>query len=369
VAARSHGAALAAALAECVPESGTGAAGTSKKNAGMVSQKSARWNKADVGTQDRDKTADAAQIPPERNRWMTTEQTAHAAADERTGTLRAALGPFPISGDPAKNLRAIRGLVKKAAAAKCDLIAFAEGAVSGYYGEHFSEAAGVDFAAVERAHVEIGAMAQAAGITILAGTLIREEGRYLNALAAWGPDGALVATYIKRHGTRRDERFYTNGTEPVIIDVRGRKVGLLICFDVRFPLWTHEYARRGAEVLVFTFNACDERSVWKRDVMEACLRARAAEANAFVLGVNDARPYPNVPCLAVDRGGCTIARRFPRRAELIVAELDFSKHYAIEREIVAGHSMDYAIAAGWVQDPKPAAIAAAAEPAKKNSCP
>lgn len=292
---------------------------------------------------------------------------------DRASVLRAGLGAFAVGANPLENLAAIRRLVKRAAARSCDLVAFAEGAVSGYYGEHFNEAEAVDFSAIERAHVEIGALARAHGLTILAGTLHRDgDGRFRNALTAWGPDGAQVASYIKRHGTRRDERFYTNGTEPVLIDVRGRKVGLLICFDVRFPLWSHEYARRGAEVLVYVFNACDERSLWKRDVMEACLRARAAEANAFVLGVNDARPHQNVPCIALDRGGCTLARRFPTTSRLIVADLDFSKHYAIEREIVGGHSADYALAARWVEDPKPAGIVAAlARPpqAEKGSCP
>lgn len=285
-------------------------------------------------------------------------QTAPARSRAAKSTLlRAGLAAFPVSGTIARNLRHIERLTRQAAGRKARLIVFPEGAVSGYFGEHFFRGDEVDAKELDRANRRLGELARENQLYLAAGTLFcdAKKGRYYNALTVWGPDGRRKATYIKRHRTGRDCRFYEPGRAPVLVTVDGIRVGLLICFDVRFPLWAHEYARRGAEVLVYVFNACDSRGLWKRPAMEAHLRSRAAENNVFVLSVNDARPHPNVPTLAVDRGGCILVSGYPCRSSLRIAELDMSAHYAIEEEIVAGHALDYSFCAKW----KPAASHAA----------
>jgi len=263
--------------------------------------------------------------------------------------LLAALATFPISASIERNVRHVEQLTRQAAERKARLIVFPEGAVSGYYGEHFFRRDEVDAGELSGAHRRMGQLARENQLYLAAGTLFCDanKGRYSNSLAVWNPEGRRVARYDKRHRTGRDCRFYEPGHAPVLVTVDGIRVGLLICFDVRFPLWAHEYARRGAEVLVYVFNACDSRGLWKRPAMEAHLRSRAAENNVFVLSVNDARPHPNVPTLAVDRGGCTIVSGYPCRPSLQIAELDMSATYAIEDEIVAGHALDYPFCAKW----------------------
>ncbi len=261
--------------------------------------------------------------------------------------LRIGLAAFPVTSDPGKNFDQIERLTREAAKKGARLVLFPEGALSGYYGEHFLGTDEIDADRIEALNREVGRLAREAGVHVVVGTLVQQESGPANALVAFAPSGRRAATYVKRHLTRRDHEFYVRGGGPAFVRVDGWKVGLLLCFDARFPVWSHEYARRGADLLVYSFNMCGRRGVWKRPVMEATLRTRAAENNVFVAAVNDARAYPHVPAFAVDRGGCTIVRAFPRRPTVVIADLDPARDYAIEKEILAEQPVDYDVAADW----------------------
>ncbi len=270
-----------------------------------------------------------------------------AASPRRAASLRVALAAFPIQRDPEANFREIESLAGEAARGGARLVVFAEGALSGYYGEQFHSADELDLAKIHRLTRELGAISRRHGLYLAAGTLEARAGAYYNSLLAFSPAGRRAACYRKRHLTSRDHLFYTPGDQPALFRVEGRRFGLLICFDVRFPLWAHEYARRGAEALIYSFHVCDRRGLWKRPVMEAHLRSRAAECDAFALAVNDARPHANAPLLAVDRAGRTLLRAWPARRALRFADLDFRSTHPIEREIRKSHAQSYEFTRRW----------------------
>ncbi len=284
-----------------------------------------------------------------KNRAAKPRQNSISAPGKTPAIFRAALCTFPVLGSPERNFARIEALSREAAAKGAHLAIFPEGALSGYYGEHFHDADSVDFALIASLNKRLGMLARELRMAIASGTLMRErDGRIFNSMLVFSASGRLAARYDKRHLTLRDTRFYSPGQSgPAIARIEGRRIGFLICFDARFPLWAHEYARRGAEVLVYGFNVCDRRGLWKRPALEAHLRSRAAENQVFLLAVNDGRAHPNVPLLAVDRGGLTLARAFPRRPLLKIVDLDFSRHYPMEREIVEGHALDYECASQW----------------------
>ncbi|MFL5810246.1 MAG: amidohydrolase [Flavisolibacter sp.] len=130
---------------------------------------------------------------------------------------------------------------------------------------------------------------------ILAGSLIIEEnGHYYNRLIWMQPDGRY-GFYDKRHlfAFAEEDKYYSAGSQRLIASVNGWKINLLVCYDLRFPVWSRQCAEQTEnkkekeseaeyDVLVYVANWPDKRSLaWK-----TLLRARAIENQCYVIGVN-----------------------------------------------------------------------------------
>jgi len=118
---------------------------------------------------------------------------------------------------------------------------------------------------------------------IIAGSMIIEdEGKYYNRLIWMQPDGKF-GHYDKRHlfGYADEDRHYHSGTKRLITQVNGFRICLLVCYDLRFPVWARNTGD-DYDVLVYVANWPERRSLaWK-----TLLQARAIENMSYVLGVN-----------------------------------------------------------------------------------
>lgn len=114
------------------------------------------------------------------------------------------------------------------------------------------------------------------------GSFIAEEhGKYYNRLVWMRPNGTFD-TYDKRHlFTFADEHlYYQAGTQRLIVDWHGWKICPLICYDLRFPVWSRN--TENYDILIYVANFPERRS----DAWKALLVARAIENQAYTLGVN-----------------------------------------------------------------------------------
>jgi predicted amidohydrolase len=132
------------------------------------------------------------------------------------------------------------------------------------------------------------------GIHVLGGgtpeVVVGDAKRTYNTAILVGPSGDLVATYRKVHlfdvdipggATLRESDATAPGDSLVVVDIGGAKVGLTICYDVRFPeLYRALVKDRGAEVLMVpaAFTAHTGAAHW-----HLLLRARAVEDQAWVV--------------------------------------------------------------------------------------
>ena len=116
---------------------------------------------------------------------------------------------------------------------------------------------------------------------ITGSVVITENGNYYNRLIFAFPDGSL-AHYDKRHlfTLAGEDKKYTAGNQKLIVDYKGWKICLLVCYDLRFPVFarnTEDY-----DLLVYIANFPETRiSAW--DIL---LPARAVENMSYTLGVN-----------------------------------------------------------------------------------
>ncbi len=122
---------------------------------------------------------------------------------------------------------------------------------------------------------------------ILTGSLIIEEDKkYFNRLIWMLPNGDY-GYYNKRHcfAFAGEDEHYTAGNKRLIAQVKGWKINLQICYDLRFPVWARQEKNAGEmeyDILLNVANWPERRNhAWK-----TLLTARAIENQCYVIGVN-----------------------------------------------------------------------------------
>ena len=128
-------------------------------------------------------------------------------------------------------------------------------------------------------------------VEILIGSALvrRPDGQAANRSILIRSDGSVAATYDKIHmfdvdlptgETARESHLYTPGAEAVVVDAEAGRIGLTICYDVRFPSLFRALSRAGAEIITVpaAFTRPTGEAHW-----EILLRARAIECGCYIL--------------------------------------------------------------------------------------
>jgi predicted amidohydrolase len=163
----------------------------------------------------------------------------------------------------------------------------------------------------------------------------RPDGKVANRAFVIGPDGAIAARYDKIHmfdvdlangESWRESATYTPGTEAVVADVAGMKVGLAICYDVRFPHLFRGYGHAGADVITApaAFTRQTGQAHW-----HVLQRARAIENGCYLVtaaqgGLHEDGRETFGHSLIVDPWGAVVAEADHDEPGFIVADIDLS---------------------------------------------
>jgi predicted amidohydrolase len=259
--------------------------------------------------------------------------------------VRAAAVQLNSTDDTDRNQSTADRLVREAAAQGAQLVVLPEKwTVLGTAEQMASGAQPLDGPAIHWAQTT----ARELGIDLVAGSILeRVEGqaKFANTSVHVGPDGELRAVYRKLHMfdveidgvTYAESAHEQAGDEIVLSELDGGvKLGMSICYDVRFPELYRELAVRGAEVLVIpsAFTLATTRDHW-----EILVRARAIENACFVIAANQIGQHPpgnrsGGRSLIVDPWGLVLATA-PDSEGVIVAELDFELLRGVRRRLPA----------------------------------
>jgi len=123
--------------------------------------------------------------------------------------------------------------------------------------------------------------AAALGVALTGSLIVRDGDRCYNRLVWVRPDGS-VAHYDKRHLFRMadEHHHYGAGAERLVVEHKGWRICPLVCYDLRFPVWSRN--RGDYDALLYVANWPQRRApAWN-----ALLRARAIENACYVVGVN-----------------------------------------------------------------------------------
>jgi len=121
------------------------------------------------------------------------------------------------------------------------------------------------------------------GLVVVGGGLEEEHGAFFNQCMVVD-SGRVLGSYRKIHlfSPNAEHRHLQPGATPLILDTRLGKLGVMICYDIRFPELVRYYFHMGVELLVVPAQWPEARA----DHWRTLLKARAIENQMFVLGCN-----------------------------------------------------------------------------------
>ncbi|MBK5947197.1 amidohydrolase [Rhodobacter veldkampii DSM 11550] len=206
--------------------------------------------------------------------------------------MRAGLVQLSVTDDPAANLPVTLGLVRQAASAGAGFVLTPE-CTNLLSSDRAWQAEALRHEAEDETLAALRAEADRLGIWLLIGSLGLKtddpDGRFANRSFLIAPDGAIAARYDKIHmfdvdvsatERYRESEGYRPGTRAVMADAGFARLGMAVCYDLRFAYLFRALAKAGAEVLTVpaAFNDTTGAAHW-----EPLLRARAIETGCYVL--------------------------------------------------------------------------------------
>jgi predicted amidohydrolase len=119
---------------------------------------------------------------------------------------------------------------------------------------------------------------------VIAGIIEIDSGLFYNSLVHINPEGKLIAAYRKIHpfSYSDEDKYFSAGDKPIITMFNDWKIGLSICYDLRFPELYRFYANERVHLIIVIANWPDTRIEHWRTL----LKARAIENQCYVIGVN-----------------------------------------------------------------------------------
>ncbi len=259
--------------------------------------------------------------------------------------MRAAAIQMNSTEDPARNRATADRLVRAAAADGATLVVLPEKwSVLGTTEQMTAGAEPLDGPAIAWARE----LARELAIDLVAGSIVeRRDGheRPANTSVHVGPDGELRGVYRKLHlfdvevggSVYRESDGAEAGEEIVTSELAdGTRIGMAVCYDLRFPELFRLLALRGALVLVLpsAFTLATTRDHW-----EVLVRARAIEQQCFVVAPNQIGVHPpgnasGGRSLIVDPWGTVLATA-PDAEGHVLAELDLARQREIRATLPA----------------------------------
>lgn len=251
-----------------------------------------------------------------------------------------------------ENLETITEMIGEAAAAGADVVAFPEAAMVWVEPGHSpaAEAESLDGPFVSA----LKEAARAGRITVVAGVVeaIPNSTKAYNTVVAINSAGSLIGRYHKIHmfdafGYRESEQNLAGDGDLLLFDVKGLKVGVATCYDVRFPELYRQLAEQGAEIIV-------QPTSWAHGLLKEyqwniLIKARAIENTVYIAAADQLR---SAGSMIVDPMGVAIAVRGETKG-LLMAEVTAERVAEVRRTLPSLSHVRHDIYERWRRVPQP----------------
>lgn len=216
--------------------------------------------------------------------------------------MKIATCQFPVSGEILDNSGYIKGFIREAATNGCDIIQFPEQALSGYPPVDIPSFQDYDWDLLRAESEKIMALAKEYNIWVVLGSshFISGNEKPLNCLYIISNQGKIVDRYDKSMLTDGDLKYFTPGNHIVVVEIKGYKLGFLICYDSCFPEMYNVYRHENVKIMIHSFyNAHHSGRTILDDIIPAEIRVRASDNLMWVFASNSSGTYSSWPtCIA-----------------------------------------------------------------------
>ena len=192
--------------------------------------------------------------------------------------LKIALIQFaPEWENPSENIKRIRTLIE--AVQEADILLLPEMFLSGF--TMHPEAVAINRDSSE--YRQLQDMAEAKNCVICGSVIWSEGGTYTNRFL-WIEPNASIRHYDKRHlfAFAGEDKVYTRGKNPILIEYKGWKIAPFICYDLRFPVFMRRRENLNYDLILLVASWPERRSL----AWQCLLPARAIENQCYVAAVN-----------------------------------------------------------------------------------
>jgi len=229
---------------------------------------------------------------------------------------------FAVAKNINENIGKIKRAIYEASKERIRLLVFPECALTGYPPHDIENSAAVDFDELEKAFEELQELSDESAMYLIIGSVIQKVDTFYNSAVLFSPHKERQY-YHKRALWGWDKDNFAVGNEEGIFDIDGLKVGVRICYEVRFPEFFRELYRKSTDLNVILFyDVADFDHRERYDVIKGHIVTRAVENIAYTLSVDTIHPYQTAPTALYDKSGYGLVELERNKEGLLVYDLE-----------------------------------------------
>jgi len=229
---------------------------------------------------------------------------------------------FHGSYDVKENLLAIERGIEKGSKAGVKFLMTQECAICGYPPVEIDKVTSIDFGMIANAVERIKELATQNDMYIGLGTIIPGDGTYFNSIALISPNQENPTPYSKRALWGWDAQNFSPGINRGVYSIGEIKIGIRICYEVRFPEYFRDLFRENVHIAFISFCDVSKKPDPERfEIIKSHLVTRAVENAMYVVAVNSISKHQTAPTCLIDPDGKVLAVAPNDKESILTLEL------------------------------------------------
>jgi len=235
--------------------------------------------------------------------------------------MKIAAYQFAVTGDICENYKIIEHAVKMAIAQNIRLLVFPECALTGYPPLEIDSCQAIDFPRLNHHIEKLRRLAIDYNLYIICGMVLQDRKDFHNSMLVFAPDGTQSEPYHKRALWGWDKDQFIPGQTAGVYQIDNYRIGVRICFEVRFPEYFRELFKAETDLNIVAFSDTNnEDNLGRYELIKALLVTRACENACPILSVNHIKPYQTAPTVYINENGKILAEAEHGAYQLLIAD-------------------------------------------------